>query len=72
MRTCGRTNEDDKAVAVGAAPADINASNTSEFSWIENHFGNVKYTVKAIVIVDSWGKTSDYMRLTAVTGYMDM
>lgn len=28
MRTCGRTNEDDKAV--GAALADINASNTSD------------------------------------------
>lgn len=53
MRTCGRTNEDDIAVAVGAALADTSASNTSESSWIGSHFGNVKYTVKAIVIVDS-------------------
>lgn len=50
MRTCGRTNEEDKAV-VGAALADKNASNTSEFSWIGNSFSNVKYTVEAIAIV---------------------
>lgn len=62
MRTCGRTNEEDKAV-VGAALADKNASDTSEFSWIGNSFGNVKYTVEAIAIVGSWGKMSGICRL---------